>query len=87
MKNKVLVKLVLPSIEEEFDLYLPLNKSIGKIIDLLKKSLPVITDKRFEVTNFLNLYNKHTGKKYDLDTVLINTDIRNGSILIFLLIF
>lgn len=84
MKNKVLIKLIIPSIEEELDLYLPLNKSVGKIIELLKKSLPALTDKRFEATNFLNLYNKYTGKRYDLDIIILNTDIRNGSVLIFI---
>lgn len=37
MKNKVLVELVVPTIESSFDIYLPINKRIGNIITLLNK--------------------------------------------------
>ena len=84
MKNKVLVKLIVPSIEEEFDLYLPLNKSIGKIIELLKRSLPEVTSNRFVSNDFFNLYDRNSGNRYELNDALINTNIRNGSILVLI---
>ena len=41
MKNKVLVELVVPTIETSFDVYLPINKRIGNIITLLNKKRKV----------------------------------------------
>ena len=39
MKNKVLVELVVPVLEENYDVYLPINKKIGNIIELLNRAL------------------------------------------------
>ena len=30
MKNKVLVKLIVPDIDETYDIFLPINKKIGE---------------------------------------------------------
>ena len=37
MKNKVLVELYVPTIDEIYNLYLPVNRKIGNIIALLNK--------------------------------------------------
>ena len=37
MKNKVLVNIKIPEIDQDFDIYLPLNKTIESIIVLLEK--------------------------------------------------
>jgi hypothetical protein len=39
MKNKVIVKILVPEIYESYDVYLPINKKIGNIIELLNKSI------------------------------------------------
>ena len=39
MDNKVLVKLVVPEIDMKYDLYLPISKKIGNIINLLSSSM------------------------------------------------
>ena len=44
MKNKVLVCLSVPEIDQTYDLYLPVNKKIGNIINLLNKSISELTD-------------------------------------------
>lgn len=84
MKNKVLVNLNIPEINEEYSLYLPINKKIGNIIILLNKAISELTNGEFPISNFNSLYNKSTGKKYEVDVLLIDTDIRNGTKLILL---
>ena len=32
MKNKVLIELIVPEIDEKYNLYIPINKRIGNII-------------------------------------------------------
>lgn len=84
MKNKVLVELVVPTIEASFDIYLPINKRIGNIITLLNKTVSEFSEGCYEGNNNTALYNRETSQKYDVNTLLYNTDIRNGTTLILL---
>ena len=84
MKNKVLVELIVPTIESSFDLYLPINKRIGNIIALLNKTVSEISDGCYEGNSNTSLYNRDTNQKYEVNTLLYNTDIRNGTTLILL---
>ena len=84
MKNKVLVELVVPTIESSFDVYLPINKRIGNIITLLNKTVSEFSEGCYEGSNQTSLYNRETSEKYDANTLLYNTDIRNGTTLILL---
>lgn len=84
MKNKVLVKLKVPAIDQEFDVYLPINRKIGNIIDLLNESIVEMTNGEIKLSKKNSLINGITNENYCADKQLIETDIRNGSILILL---
>ena len=81
MKNKVLVTVKIPEIDESYDVYLPVNRKIGNIITLLINSIKDLNEIEFEDNCNLFLYSSITGEKYDIDKLLYNTDIRNGSII------
>lgn len=84
MKNKVLVELYVPSIDEIYNLYLPVNRKIGNIIVLLNKSLFELTNGSFLGTDLTMLYNRQTGERYSIDILLRETNIRNGTSLVLL---
>ena len=84
MKNKVLVSLLIPEIDRGFDVYLPINKKMGNIIDLLNKAINELTDNEFLLSDTNQLYNAITKEKYPADILLANTNIRNGTILVLL---
>ncbi len=84
MKNKVLVQLVIPDIEKSFDIYLPINKRVGNIINLLNKAITEITGGTYQGTKKTGLYNSRTGEKYAVDDLIRNTTIRNGARLVLL---
>ena len=44
MKNKVLVHLLIPEIDQEYDVFIPINVRIGTVIELLNKSLMELTN-------------------------------------------
>lgn len=81
--NRILVKIYFPIIEENFDVWIPLDKKIYQIINLLAKNILKInlTDK---TENMPFLYNKYTGFCYDLDIEIKDTDIKNSTELIFI---
>ena len=84
MKNKVLVKLRVPEMDQEFDIYLPVNKKIGNIIILLNKAINEITNDNFKISTTNTLYNCFTGERYKVDSLLLETNIRNGTNLVLL---
>ena len=84
MKNKVLVKLRVPEIDQEYDLYLPVNKKIGNILILLNKAINELTNDSFKISNSNTLFNCFTGERYKVDSLLFETDIRNGANLVLL---
>lgn len=84
MKNKVLVELYVPSIDEIYNLYLPVNRKIGNVIVLLNKSLFELTNGIFVGTDSTLLYNRLTGERYSINSLLRETNIRNGSSLVLL---
>ncbi len=84
MKNKVLVSLSIPEIDKNYDVYLPINKKIGNIINLLNKAISELTDGEYILSNCNALYNVVTKEKYQPNILLANTNIRNGSSLVLL---
>ena len=84
MKNKVLVELVVPEIEQNYMIYIPINKKIGNIIVLLNKSITELSNGLYVGTNKTSLYDKNTGIKYPINDLVRNTSIRNGSCLILM---
>lgn len=83
MENKVLVELLVPELEESFDVYLPITKRVGNIIALLVKSINDMGID-YELTSSIALYSRVTSKRYDPNDLIYDTDIRNGSILILM---
>ena len=82
MKNKVLVELIIPELEKKYNVYLPINKKIGNIILLLNQAISDIDENHKRKNN--SLYNRETGFKYTPNTLLFNSDIRNGTALVLI---
>ena len=84
IKNKVYIKLKVPEIDKEYDLYLPVNKKIGNITNLLNEAINELSLGEIEVSENNKLYNEKTMEEYSPDTLLLNTNIRNGTTLILI---
>ena len=85
MKNKVLVQLIVPYLESKYDLFVPVNKRVGHVIDLLCKTLNEITNGLYdENCEDKKLYNAITGEMYNIQDLVRKTNIRNGSKIVLL---
>ena len=84
MKNKVLVELIVPVLEERYDVYIPVNRKVGNVIELCSKVVSDLSGGYFTVTDDLNLYSGIDGSMYDIDEIVRKTNIRNGSKLILM---
>lgn len=82
MPNKVLVMLSVPSIEAYYEVFIPINKSIYSVIELLKTSISDLSEGYFPVDGKFRLYNKNDGTVYNEKDIINDTNIRNGTKLI-----
>lgn len=81
MMYKVLIKLYVPEISETYEMYIPINKTIGEISYSLCKLINNLS-KVYPIRNNKRLINRITGELYDRDITIRDSDIRNGCELI-----
>lgn len=77
--NRVLIRVYVPVLEKQFDVWIPISKSIYSVILDLLEGINSINKIEYNLSNFPNLYNKENSEVYDLGAKIIETDIRNGS--------
>lgn len=82
--NKVLVKLYVPMIDEQYDIWIPVNKKIHTIITLLVKAVNEFTKGYYLPKQMPYLYDKTTAKAFDINLRVIESEIRNGTELIMI---
>lgn len=79
MKNKILIELIVPTLEETYDVYIPINKRVGNIATLLTKVVNELSGGYYSSSQYTALYNGETGERYKTNQLIRNSDIRNGS--------
>lgn len=77
--NKILVKLYVPKIEAEYDVFLPPNKKIYTIIKLLVKAVNEFCGGYYQPSRLPVLYDKYTAKPFDVNLTIKESTIRNGA--------
>lgn len=82
--NKILVTVYVPLLDDKFDLFIPINKKIGTIKQVLINSINDFTSNSINDLNELKLYEKDTCKLLDNNIYVKSSDIKNGSSLILL---
>ena len=81
--NKILIQLYIPLIEEEYDIFIPINKRIGTIKQSIEKNISEQAN-GYIIKEDTNLYSKETGKVYDAQVLVKDTDLKNGSRVVLL---
>lgn len=84
MKNKILVKVYVPTIQEEYNIYIPINIRIGQLTILLSKSIGELQDISFDPINTHIIIDTSSGKTYQSDVIIRDTEIVNGSRIILI---
>lgn len=77
--SKVLVKVYVPMLEKQYDVWIPSHKRIYNVIYLLTKAVNEFNDGCYQPKTMPELYDKLTAKPYDINLSVKETTIRNGS--------
>ena len=81
MEQKVLIKLYVPEIEEIYEMYIPINKTIGEVCELLCKLVNDVS-KVYPIKKNACLCNRRTGKIYKKNIFIKDSDVKNGTELV-----
>ena len=82
MEYKVLIKLYVPEIEKNYEMYIPINKTVSQVNTLINRLIKNITNGVYPIKNKVYLYNRKTSELYSDSIAIRNTDIRNGTELV-----
>lgn len=82
MKNKILVEVIVPRLDKKYNLFIPANRRIGNIILLINKAITEMSNGLCICNDNAVLYDRETGNVYNKDSLVYDTNIRNGSILV-----
>ena len=76
--DKILVKLYVPSIEEKYDVKIPLNKKVSDVIIMLIKAIDEFCGGSYKPEQIPHLYNLLTEEVINVDLRVRDANIKNG---------
>ncbi len=76
--NKLLISVEVPSIEQSFDLFIPINKKMGTIKQYIIKSIHELSGGILNDKNYL-FFDIDTGTKYGNNVYVKDSGIKNGA--------
>ena len=84
MNNKVLVEVIVPLLEEKYQLYIPINKRISVVIKLIEKALSEMTNGYYPVKEGSVIIDVESGNVFDINITVKESKMINGSQIILL---
>lgn len=79
MVDKILVVVYVPSLEERYDIFIPINKKVGTIKKNIINTINELSGKNIKNIENMKLYNKEDCKVYNNNVYVKNSEIINGT--------
>lgn len=76
----------MPILDESFNCFIPVNEVIWKLKKLIIKSISDLSGLSLDMRADYVMINKDNGRIYKSNEIVINTDIRNGSELVMMML-
>lgn len=77
MKNKILVELYVAQLNETFNVMIPTNEYVEKIVQMIKESVFELTDINDKKNEYC-LLDPETGNTYNNSDIIRETNIKNS---------
>lgn len=77
--SKILVEVYVPSANLTYDVYIPIESKISEITQLISNAITDVSDNKYRQGLEITLCNFSTGKEYDKNLRVFETDMDNGS--------
>ena len=85
MNDKIIIKVIFPSLNKVYDVKIPVNELVWRVNKLIAKAIYDMNGIKFEIsnTNFI-MVNKSSGEIYNSNDIIIDTNIRTGTEIVFI---
>ena len=84
MNNKILVEVIVPLLEERYEMFIPINKRISVIIKLIEKALKEMTNGYYPNKENSVIIDAETGNVFDINITVKESKMINGSKIILM---
>lgn len=84
MKNKVLIRVYVVSLDETYEIYIPVNETINKILELVNKLVADFSDSDFNPEEQRLLIDSDTSTPYSENSIVRDTNIRNSKLILLI---
>ena len=78
MDFRVYVIVEVPIIDKKYEILVPIDRRIHDLISILRKAIPELNTGYYE-KNIPNIYNKSSGKMYEINTLIKRSGIKTGT--------
>ena len=82
MRNKILINLIVPTLNKEYEVFIPVNERIVRIKELLVKAIVDLSDIDLDKNKIYSLLYTELGTIYDSRLSVKETNIKNAKKLI-----
>ena len=83
MKNKVLINVIFPELGKSYNVFIPVNEVLWKVKKLILRAIQDLENVSGLGDKYIVL-NKSNGLFYKNNEIIYDTDIRNGTELVFI---
>ena len=84
MNNKLLVELIVPYLEQRYEVFIPINKRVSEIIKLLQKALNELSNGYYPLKDDAVIIDGESGNVFDVNLTIKESKMINGSKIILL---
>lgn len=84
MKNKLLINVIVPSIEKSFNIYIPIGKKIGTVKKYILKSIVELSEGYFSEIDKIFFIDRDSSVELNNNVYVKDSEIKNGSKIVVL---
>lgn len=84
MNNKLLVTIIVPFLEEKYEVFIPINKRVSNVIKLIERALNEMTNGYYPNKEDSVIIDAESGNVFDVNITVKETKMVNGSKIILL---
>lgn len=82
--NKLLVKVKYPLISQEYELFIPINKSVGKVTELILKAILEFNVEQIPSKDNIVLIKAESNEILDNNKLVKEANIKHGDVLVII---
>ena len=80
--NKLLIKVLVPKLETSYEIFVPIIKKMHRIRKQIIQAINELNDNALGIDDDILLYDKLTGEAFNLNAMVKDSGLKNGSELI-----